>query len=217
MFPPIFYPIPNIVQTVVQPLAAEHNGGTFSNDAINQLRSVVARGDLGSSPDVLRKMFPNDKYPQFSNFNSISDKWWEHGMEDGYETNESFSTRAIALRTWLGSLGSTLTRKGDFPPLILLVSHGGILSETFQFSKDTTSINSERPNGKMQNCEIRVYDVAEGGDFIRPVSSYDDREVSGGGGSGGSGGASFVHADKNEPMTKSMAAPPRPQRPPRKT
>ena len=39
--------------------------------------------------------------PQFSNFNSLEEKWWEHEMNDGYETNESFNERSIQLRTFI--------------------------------------------------------------------------------------------------------------------
>ena len=180
------------VRTLVQPLCAEHNGGTFTNDHINQLRSVVARGDLGSPPTTLRDSFPSEEYPQFNGFSQLSDTWWEHGQEEGYETKDSFAKRAQELRVWLGSLGPELSGGGGGSgiPTVLLVSHGGILSETFQFSSDVTlrkeggQGGSARSHGKMQNCEVRVYDVGVDGSFVRPVAV----EEGGGGGRGGGGG-----------------------------
>ena len=226
------------VETIVQPLAAEHNGGTFTNNRINQVRSVVARGDLGSSPDELRKTFDFATYPQFKEFNGLENEWWKHGQEDGFETNESFELRAKNLRTWLGSTGRELTNKrkrngnseseSDSLPTILLVSHGGILSKTFDFGSDGTT-EFARSGGKMQNCEIRVFDVSESGDYIRPIGK-DECEVmdvgdgligggGGGGGSsgGGSSGAAFVNDDKNtEEDAPSLLAPARPPRPTRR-
>jgi broad specificity phosphatase PhoE len=219
------------VETIVQPLAAEHNGGTFTNNRINQVRSVVARGDLGSSPDELRKTFDFATYPQFKEFNGLENGWWKHGQEDGFETNESFELRAKNLRTWLGSTGRELTNKrkrngnseSDSLPTILLVSHGGILSKTFDFGSDGTT-EFARSGGKMQNCEIRVFDVSESGDYIRPIGK-DECEVmdvgdgligGGGGGSSDSSGAAFVNDDKNteedEPSLLAPARPPRPTR-----
>jgi len=220
-------------KTIIQPMAAEHNGGTFTNDRMNQARSVVARGDLGSTPETLRTSFPFDQYPQFSEFSSLNENWWEHDQPDGFETSESFDERATAFRKWLGSTGRTLASKkrasecfGDGLPTILLISHGGILSKTFQFELDGTK--EVRSGGKMQNCEIRIFDVCEGGDFVRPIASGEDSTTevesggSGGGGtggggsgsgSGGSGDAAFVDADKSEPSKLTQPIrPPRPSR-----
>ena len=74
----------------------------------------------------------------------------------------------IVYRTRLGGFASAL--KGpdapagaDGPVVLLLVSHGGILSRAFSGPEP-----GEDRFVKMGNCEIRVFDVCEGGSFARP-------------------------------------------------
>ena len=48
-------------------------------------------------------------------------------------------------------------------PIIALVSHGGILCETFKQDKDADV------DGKFLNCEFRCFDVDMAGNFARPM------------------------------------------------
>jgi broad specificity phosphatase PhoE len=150
---------------------------------------MVARGDLGSQPERLREIFDAETYPQYAeSLSRLETNWWLHGRKDGFETRESFLQRAHDLRLWLASQASELRVEQremhpEIPlsilPRILLVSHGGILSSCFRFDLDETP--SQRAKGKMQNCELRVYDVCADGAFARPVGE-DEGLVEGGAG-----------------------------------
>ena len=185
--------------TIVQPLCAEHCGGAFEGnlDELNRWRAMVARGDLGSPPEKLREAFDSASFPQYQDsLSRLPEKWWCHGRKDGFETRESFLQRARDLRLWLVAQAPELRVRQrasnpeipkDVLPRILLVSHGGILSSCFEFDKDPVLVaQAQRARGKMQNCEMRVYDVCADGTFGRPIGAEEEGLVSGlsGGGAG---------------------------------
>ena len=159
--------------TVLQPLAAEHNGGKWNDDDLNAATSYVARGDHGSPMEELNKRFPSNDFPQYGGFNELPNKWWHYGQEGGFESHASFTSRAKALREYLGSLNESdlVARKkgsGEHPPIIALVSHGGILSKAF---------GGKGSAKKFKNCEFRVFDIAADGAFRRPQGTQFEPQV----------------------------------------
>lgn len=164
------------IEHIVEPRAGEHNGGTFKNKNMCAVRAQVSRGDLGSEKADLLARFPSSSYPQYAaGLQQLPPRWWEHGQQGGFETQESFAQRALDLRCWLGSLAPMLWERWEGKvslgvarqPTILLVAHGGILCAAFE-TKLHPENASVRPNGKFQNCEFRVFDVCPGGFFKRP-------------------------------------------------
>ena len=156
----------SMLPTIVEPLAAEHNGGQWNDDDLNAATSVVARGDHGSPGTELARRFPVDKFPQYANaFSQLPKDWWTHGQELGFESKASFTERSIKLRLALGKLSMDVGNEAlkARPRLIALVSHGGILTKSFG--------NADGSKGeKFKNCEFRVFDVSAQGEFKRPLT-----------------------------------------------
>ena len=148
--------------TIVSPLAAEHNGGKWKDDDMNKATSVVARGDHGSNKDKLLERFPPATFPQYAeSINNLPPRWWAHNQESGFESYDSYTERSILLRKWIGqSYASDGTEDGGKRPVIALVAHGGILTKTFTAEGENVK--------KFNNCEFRIFDLDEEGNFRPP-------------------------------------------------
>ena len=121
-----------------------------------------AAGDHGSTAADLRKKFGH--HPQFD-FTPLDDycsrkgdkwasggehegKWWHHGHHSKVEASaEDSQARSRELRAWLAT---EALERGI--PLIVLVSHGGILKQTFG-------------TDHFANAEFRCFDLTSNGDF----------------------------------------------------
>eukprot|EP00927_Polykrikos_kofoidii_P012396 TRINITY_DN15339_c0_g1_i1.p1 TRINITY_DN15339_c0_g1~~TRINITY_DN15339_c0_g1_i1.p1 ORF type:complete len:590 (-),score=92.66 TRINITY_DN15339_c0_g1_i1:125-1726(-) len=143
------------IPTLVQPLCAEHT----------LARSQMQQGDRGSTAQELRKSFPPSEFPQYD-FSPLEDycasrslddgKWWLHSAGKWRESPSSFARRAEAFRVWLGE---TCALRGA--TRVLLVSHGGLLSQAFG-------------GPVFDYVECRAIDVAENGTFSRAVDHSED-------------------------------------------
>lgn len=149
------------IPTKVSPLAGEHNGGKWKDDDMNKATSVVARGDHGSNRDKLLERFPPQAFPQYTkSINNLRERWWAHGQRSGFESYESYTERSMMLKKWIGQTYATNNGDGGKIPIIALVAHGGILTKTF-------TAEGEKVN-KFNNCEFRVFDIDEHGNFLSP-------------------------------------------------
>eukprot|EP00944_MAST-04C_sp_MAST-4C-sp1_P004353 g4353.t1 len=147
--------------TVVTPLAAEHNGGKWRDDEMNKATSLVARGDHGSNKEILLERFPENLFPQYAkSIKGLPRRWWAHGQENGFESYDSYTTRALTLRKWIGETYAS-DGKGKVP-VIALVAHGGILTKAF--TQDGQNVK------KFNNCEFRIFDIDKDGNFKSPES-----------------------------------------------
>jgi len=150
--------------TILQPLAAETSvasrlpGPRLARKAL----ANVQQGDHGSTAADLSKKF--GQHPQFD-FATLGDycrrmgpkwdvggehegKWWHHGHHSKIESKaEDSLARSAELRAWLAQ--EALDRG---LATILLVSHGGILKQTFC-------------TDSFANAEFRCFDMTESGDF----------------------------------------------------
>ena len=117
--------------TYLQPLAAEHS-----------LRaSKLMAGDRGSTATELRAqerfamfdMTPLDRYCETRGIESTKKerigRWWHHGMRS-FETKGGFKRRCLELKQWLASVPRDIQ---DGAATLILVSHGGVLRESFKF------------------------------------------------------------------------------------
>ena len=133
--------------------------------ALNRSRAFPAcafQGDHGSTAAALRKKFA--KHPQFD-FSTVDDyckskgskwaaggaeegKWWHHGHQTKVEAHAvDAQARSAELRTWLAR---EAVERGAV--LVLLVSHGGMLKQTFSTES-------------FANAEFRCFDMTSTGDY----------------------------------------------------
>jgi broad specificity phosphatase PhoE len=140
----------------------------------------VWRGNRGSTAEELEKRpefqtFDFDILEKYCEDRCVkakdpaqAGKWWHHGPHSE-ETEASFRRRMVSLKRWLGGLSASqrshpqgmgrvmswlnsLTFSQRSHPLrVVLVCHGGVMQEAFQFI----------PNAP--NCGFRVFDVEPGG------------------------------------------------------
>lgn len=150
--------------TILQPLAGETSVASRLPGP-RLARKVVAnvqQGDHGSTAADLEKKF--GQHPQFD-FSTLAEyctrmgskwapggehegKWWHHGHHGKVEAKaEDSQARSAELRVWLAKEAIDRGVK-----LILLVSHGAILKQTF----DTQSF---------ANAEFRSFDLTDTGDY----------------------------------------------------
>ena len=111
--------------TVVQPLCAEQT--------LN--RSALRRGDRGSTPGRLRRIFPLQDFPQYD-FAAVDayceargiagGRWWVHQHGQWCESRASFGERCEAFRRWL--VDECVCRGAR---RVVLVSHDSVLGVAF--------------------------------------------------------------------------------------
>eukprot|EP00930_Biecheleria_cincta_P088625 TRINITY_DN77886_c0_g1_i1.p1 TRINITY_DN77886_c0_g1~~TRINITY_DN77886_c0_g1_i1.p1 ORF type:complete len:463 (+),score=67.74 TRINITY_DN77886_c0_g1_i1:130-1518(+) len=141
-------PLAQCTPTIVQPLCAEHT----------LARSTMQQGDRGSTAAELRQTFPEEEFPQFDfspleqycSSRGLDDgKWWLHKKGERHESADSFATRASDFCEWLGRECAARSSRR-----VLLVSHGGLLSQAFG-------------GPEFKTCECRAIDVWPDGSFNR--------------------------------------------------
>jgi len=150
--------------TILQPLAAETSVASRLPGPwlARKVLATVQQGDHGSTAADLRKKFGHHSHFDFGAVDEYcvrmgskwgpggehEGKWWHHGHHSKVESEAGDSlARSAELRTWLAS--EALSRRIE---TILLVSHGGILKQTFG-------------TDSFANAEFRAFDLTASGDF----------------------------------------------------
>mmetsp|Transcript_35503 Transcript_35503/g.93167 ORF Transcript_35503/g.93167 Transcript_35503/m.93167 type:complete len:233 (+) Transcript_35503:3-701(+) len=150
--------------TILQPLAAETSvASRLPGPRIaRKVVSNIQQGDHGSTATDLRKKFGRHRQLDFSTLDAYcarmgskwapggehEGKWWHHGHHSKVEASvEDSQARSGELRVSLAAEALACGVK-----TVLLVSHGGILKQTF--ATETFA-----------NAEFRCFDLTANGDF----------------------------------------------------
>ena len=121
-------------------------------------------GDRGSTATELRAqdrfsmfdMTPLDRYCEMRGIESTKKerfgRWWHHGTRS-FETKGGFKRRCLELKQWLAAIPRDID---EGVQTVLVVSHGGVLRECFDFDPP--------------NCGFRVFDLLPDGTSIHVVT-----------------------------------------------